>query len=131
MLTSPWNNERVVLAALGNTPQGVKWSGSALIDAPMRSQIAGNFAVINDQQVVTTDTRLPTLSQQPPVSGGDTSGATPPDTQPQASQSTYERPGWILIALGLSAGLAVIVLIVAIFTSWARNRTRHPKDSDE
>ena len=33
LLTSPWNNEHVIVAALGNTVQGVKWSGSALIDA--------------------------------------------------------------------------------------------------
>jgi hypothetical protein len=130
LLTSPWNSERVVLAALGNTAQGVKWSGSALIDAPMRSQIAGNFAVINNQQVVTTDTRLPTLSQQPPVAE-DTSGVAAPEIEPQSSQSTYEKPGWILIALGVSAGLAVIVLLVAILTSWSRNRSRVPKESDE
>jgi hypothetical protein len=130
LLTSPWNNEHVVMAALGNTTQGVKWSGAALIDAPMRSQIAGNFAVINDQQVITTDTRLPTLDQQPPVVE-DEPGVTVQEPEPQSPQSTYERPGWILIALGVSAGLAVLVLLIVIFTSWSRNRTRQPKGNDE
>jgi hypothetical protein len=130
LLTSPWNNEHVVMAALGNTTQGVKWSGAALIDAPMRSQIAGNFAVINDQQVITTDTRLPTLDQQPPI-GEDAPSVIVPETQPQTPQSTYERPGWILIALGVSAGLAVLVLFIAIITSWNRNRTKRPKVNDE
>jgi len=131
LLNSPWNNERVIIAALGSTTQGVKWSGSALIDSPMRSQIAGNFAVINDQQVITTDTRLPSLIQQPPA-GVDAPGVPAPSTQAQQqSQSSYERPGWILVALGLSAGLAVVVLLVVIFSSWSRNRAKRPKDSDQ
>jgi len=130
LLTSPWNNERVVIAALGNTTQGVKWSGSALIDSPMRSQIAGNFAVINDQQVLTTDTRFPALGQQPPA-GGELPEIIAPNTQTQPTQSSYERPGWILIALGVSAGLAVLVLLVAVFSSWSRNRTKRPKDSGQ
>lgn len=130
LLISPWNNERVILAALGNTAQGVKWSSSALIDAPMRSQIAGNFAVINDQQVIATDTRLPSLNQLP-QGGEDVPGETSPDTQPQQPETSYERPGWILIALGVSSGLAVLVLVIAAFSSWSRNRTRRPKDGSD
>lgn len=130
LLTSPWNSERVVLAALGNTTQGVKWSGAALIDAPMRSQIAGNFAVINDQQVITTDTRLPTLIQQPLVDEN-VPGVSTPSGPSQQSQTSYERPGWILVALGLSVSLAVVVLFVAIFTGWSRNRAKQPENKGE
>ena len=37
----------------------------------------------------------------------------------------------ILIALGISSGLAVIVLLVVIFTSWSRNRMRASKEDIE
>ena len=130
LLTSPWNVERVILAVLGNTAEGVKWSGAALIDAPMRSQIAGNFAVINDRQVITTDTRLPTIIQQPLLSE-DVPGSPTPSGNSQQLQTSYERPGWILVALGLSATLAVVVLLFTIYTSWSRNRIKQPKDKSE
>jgi hypothetical protein len=117
LLTSPWNNERVVLAALGNTPEGIAWAASSLADSPLRGQLAGNFAVINRTQVRTADTRLgqplEEVIEQP--SGESPAIAQPVDidlTPPPANQ-----PGWLLPTLGIAAGLIFIILLVVLLNS--------------
>ena len=66
IMPSPWNSDNVILAILGNTAQGLSWATSSLIDPDLRNRLAGNFAVINDKQIITTDTRLsPTINSEP------------------------------------------------------------------
>ncbi|MBU0511539.1 MAG: cellulose biosynthesis cyclic di-GMP-binding regulatory protein BcsB, partial [Chloroflexi bacterium] len=57
LLSAPWNNQRAVLAILGSTNQGVQWSGNALTTPRLSGRLTGDFAAINNEQVVTTDTR--------------------------------------------------------------------------
>ena len=121
LLSSPWNQDRVIIAALGNTPQGVAWAASGLYDAKIRSQLTGNFAVINDRQVTTTDTRL-----APPESVSVVSTAQPdvimiPPTLSQTPQTA--RPTWILPALIVSVSLTVLVILGAL-VGWIRHNLR-------
>lgn len=125
MMTSPWNTKNIVLAVLGNTAQGVSWATSALIDSRLRPQLAGNFDVINDTQIVTTDTRLSSVvanatpnapTQAPSVI------AVSPAVQPSTSAA---RPGWILPALVVLVVLIVVVVAVASFGRWSRRRIKN------
>jgi hypothetical protein len=122
LLPSPWNESNTVLAALGNTSQGVTWSGAALVDSALRSRLAGNFAAVTDQQVVTADTRLSAV----PPDGAGAAPVVPPVVEPSAP---VERPAWILPAAGIAGGLAVLILLVALLRNAAMNR-KHPKKSE-
>jgi hypothetical protein len=121
LLPSPWNADNTVLAALGSTSQGVIWSGAALVDPTLRSQLSGNFAAITDQQVVTADTRLSTIPQD--------SGIAPIVPFPVEPSAPVEQPSWILPAAGIAGGLAVLILLIVLIRSWALNR-KHPKKGE-
>jgi len=121
-LPSPWSKNTVVIAALGNLQQGATWAGSALYSPSLRSLLAGNFAVINDQQVITTDTRvtLPETAFLPTEQPGVVL------TQPSANANPMgiNRPTWILPALGVSLGMIVLILLFVFFNMYAQNRRR-------
>ena len=55
-MLSPWNSNNGVLAILGNTTEGVNWAAKALIDPVLRSRLGGNFAVVNNNQILTANT---------------------------------------------------------------------------
>ncbi len=137
LLDSPWNSEKIILAALGNTQQGVSWAASGLYEAQIRSQLIGNFAIINNQQVTTVDTRLTTpeiVSVSPTADPG--VSLVPPTTLPN-SQADKVRPAWLLLALQISIGLTVLVGIGAIIAAFRRGRSeakmnrRSDDDQDE
>ena len=122
IMPSPWNSDNVVLAVLGNTTQGLSWATSALIDSDLRSQLAGNFAVINDQQIITTDTRLsPTMNSDPTPAAE--VAVEPPNvdtTSPIKGQQTV----WVVPVFILSIVLIVLISVFAAIGSWSRQRTR-------
>ena len=122
IMPSPWNSDNVILAILGNTAQGLGWATSALIDSELRSQLAGNFAVITDQQIITADTRLsPTINSGPtPVSEVAVIPANVETTSPPADQ----RTGWVFPVFILSIALIFLISVFAAIGSWSRQRTR-------
>jgi hypothetical protein len=124
LLPSPWNSRNVVIAALGNLRQGAKWGASALYESSLRSQLAGNFAAINDQQVITTDTRLvpAEASNLPTSQPGELSAPTPVTTIVRPELLT--RPVWILPALAITLGLIVVILVAVFFNFTVQNRRR-------
>ncbi len=119
---SPWNPDRVVLAVLGNTPQGVKWAANSLTESTLRSKLAGNFAVIKNQQIITTDTR------QISTAGGDitqSEGVAIVTPEPvQTSPVVEQRPAWILPTLIALVVLIVLIIVSAIISRLLRNRRR-------
>lgn len=133
LLPSPWSKNNLVIAALGNLEQGAKWAASALYSPPLRSLLAGNLAVINDQQVITTDTRvdLPGAVFSPTDQPGVALTPVVGDLAPV----TINRPIWILPALGVSLGLIVLILLLVFYNTYAQNRRRRkvnlPVSGDE
>jgi hypothetical protein len=124
LISSPWNTENVVLAVVGNTGQGVSWAASSLFDPEISRQLAGNFAVVNDQKVLTTDTRYAASTTN--------DIATPyPEAEVPLSMGTTSapvaRPGWILPVLFIT--LAVITLIIALVVIGNRGRNRARRKS--
>ena len=122
-MPSPWNPSKVVLATLGNTTQGVQWATAALLDPNLNGLLAGNFAVVNGHQIITTDTHLASVttgsnaSAQAPIAVV----ATPPSANPELM--AIARPDWILPVLALSVVLIVLILAIVVIGSWLRNRT--------
>lgn len=55
-LDSPWNTNKVILAALGTTPEGLEWTAKALTDPLFTTQLTGNYAVTNGVTVYGVDT---------------------------------------------------------------------------
>ncbi len=122
MLPSPWNSNNVILAALGNTTQGVDWAVSALVDPNLQAKLAGNIAVINGNQIVSTDTRVTNVTTGASPAGAPAISATPAVSNilaPAPSQT-----GWIIPVMVVAIILIVVILIVAIAGS--RNRMRGP-----
>ena len=122
MLPSPWNSNNVILAALGNTTQGVDWAVSALVDPNLQAKLAGNIAVINGNQIVSTDTRVTNVTTGASPAGAPAISATPAVSNilaPAPSQN-----GWIIPVMVVAIILIVVILIVAIAGS--RNRMRGP-----
>lgn len=118
---SPWNNEKVVVAALGNNAKGEEWAASSLYDANLRSQLAGNFAVIRDTNVQTVDTRLSIpVNNDPVVSNPPEQSATPISSI--AATPSIDRPAWILPTLIVSVMLALILIGFVIFLNRRRSR---------
>jgi len=120
LMPSPWNSEKVLIAAFGNTATGVNWSISALVDAPLRSQLAGDFAVINDTRIQTIDTRLVVAVANTPAPQNITAPEVPA-TQPETSPSV-SRPGWLVPALVLVIALIVFVVAAAVMTNLRNTR---------
>jgi len=116
--TSPWNQNNLVISVLGNSPQGVTWAASALVDAPLRSRLAGNFVIISGQQMITSDTRANSVSGSaiqvvaPTVSGGKLDLTPLPASQ----------PAWVLPAIYIAIGLIALVLVIAAIGALARAR---------
>jgi hypothetical protein len=121
LLPSPWNTENVVLATLGNSPQGVNWATSSLFDPKISPRLAGNFAVVNDQQVLTTDTRSAVSITSEISTPAPEADALLPVGAPA---STAARPGWILPVLLITFTLIILVLAFVIIGNVKRNRSR-------
>ena len=120
LLASPWNPNNIVIAALGSNPTGANWAASALVDAPLRSLLAGNFAVINEAQVVTTDTRqLPFSIAADGIQGV---GANISQVKPDLSSPVTGRPTWIMPTILVGLILVVIVLLVSVLGAFAQRR---------
>lgn len=127
LLQSPWNKNNIIIVSVGNLRQGTSSAIASLYTSSLRSRLAGNFAVINDQQVTTADTRIsipqiaisstaPDLSLIPPLV--DT-------TIPVA----IERPAWILPALLFAIGMVALILIVVIINVSRHNKKGYPTPS--
>jgi len=114
-MQSPWNSNNVVLAILGNTTEGVNWAAKALIDPILRSDLSGNFAIVNDSQILTTNTFYSVVSPEtisatvaPNVAGAPV-GVSAPQTQ-----ALETPPMWVLPTIAVSSGLIILTIVIAI-----------------
>jgi len=129
MMPSPWNPNNIILAALGNTPQGLSWATSALVDPTLRANLAGNFDVINNRQILTSDTRVSSIIPATSVPALQPSIiALPPKAG--VSSTLPSRPGWILPLIFVAVFLIVVILVATVIGSQLRNRTRKPHKND-
>jgi cellulose synthase operon protein B len=123
IMSSPWNSDNVILAVLGNTAQGLSWATSSLIDPDLRNRLAGNFAVINDKQIITVDTRLsPTINSEPTQAAEIV--IIPPNNADTTSSPVTQQTAWVFPVFIASVVLIVLLSAFVLIGSWSRNRTR-------
>jgi hypothetical protein len=124
LMASPWNASNVVLAVLGNASQGVSWATAGFTDPLLRQQLAGNFAVINGSQVLTSDTRVSGVSSGSQPGQTPVVAVLPPNgTSPASPAGT---PGWLLPVLILAILAAVLLVGAVVMSNRARNRGKLP-----
>lgn len=137
LLSSPWNEDNVLLGVFGNTQLGIPMAGRTLTQDELVSELTGNFAIVYQDQVVSTDTRLgisregilSELTVAVTVTPSDTTN----DPTPQGSPITTEtRPGWMLPAIIVTSVIMVIVLVVVVFRAILGGKSQGSrKDMDE
>lgn len=132
LLTAPWNQQRLVLAVLGNSQAGVGQAVQALTRGALRSRLGGNFALVAGEQIFIGGTRLavsapeapaPTAPPAPAGAAPDSPAAETPDPA-ATSTATAPRSAPPLI-LALVASLVVMLLVVggvAGLSAYRRNR---------
>ncbi|PWH11784.1 MAG: hypothetical protein DDG60_16540 [Anaerolineae bacterium] len=118
LLASPWQPTNALLLVSGNSEAGVPMAAETLLTPARLSQLSGNFAIIYNEQVLTTDTRLgPTkeaLGAQLPVAMTVTPAPSTVALPEFDMSQVEERPAWVLpVIIALSAISLVIVLLVA------------------
>jgi hypothetical protein len=121
LLAAPWNSAHFILAALGNTDLAQQWVSAVLTTSNLRSQLAGNLAIVNDRQIYSTDTRVaaPTGSVTATAVPGGT--AEPPVIPPPPAQSeTWLSPAMIAI----TGAMALVVIIAIVMALFERRRQR-------
>ncbi len=113
LLASPWQPERTILAVLGSNPDGLTMAASALTTPALRSQLGGDFAVVNGSQVLISDSRLQ-------VGTGNISAtvvpveSTPVTESPQIIQATVvpeSRPLWLGPTILTTTGLILATFV--------------------
>ncbi len=114
---APWNNQRAVLGVLGSTSEGVAWAGNALVTAALRGQLGGDFAVVRDLQIISSDSRLSMRTADlsttlvAPAEALVTPAPAVPVTTPAQNQP------WLIPAIIATGVLIALVLIIAILSA--------------
>lgn len=128
IMPSLWNSNNVILAVLGNTTEGVSWATAALTNSDLSWRLAGNFAAVNNHQILTTDTRMLVVGSGIVATQASNETVLPPavgTTVPVQMPAT--QSDWILPVLGVTVALIVLILVIVLIGSWLRNRTRSKK----
>jgi hypothetical protein len=120
LLPAPWNDQLSLLAVLGNSDLGTHWSGAALTTPDLRGQLAGDFAVVNDINIVASNTK------EEGVSTNQTFETTTNNVGDVEAINTnfsteYQRPTWTLV-LAAVIFLAILLASLLIFLNSVRNR---------
>ncbi|MBI5950958.1 MAG: cellulose biosynthesis cyclic di-GMP-binding regulatory protein BcsB [Chloroflexi bacterium] len=120
LFTSPYGSKYSVLAILGSTEEGLSWSGNVLKTSSLRSRLAGNFAVINREQILTTDTRVGIVSN---LSATAVPGALPTvvSLSPNGTPVVQGRPAWILPSILITSVLIIVLVIIVTILGRSRN----------
>lgn len=118
---SPWNPEKAVLAVMGNTPQGLKWASDALIDTTQRTSLTGNFAVVKEKQIITTDTRQVSTDNTDITQS---EGVTVVVPQEDTTTPIVDRPSWILPTIIVLVALIIILVVSGLVSKLSQIRRK-------
>ncbi len=121
LVTSPWNKDRVLIAALGSTADGVRAAGQALTDPTLRAALSGDFALVVEGRVLSSESRTSTLYALPAIQQTPEAEAS---TLPQPTAPIQRRPLWVLPALGVSLLAMLLVIAYVLWRTLARQRQR-------
>ncbi len=120
IIPSPWKAGHAILIVAGNTEAGIPMAGEKLTRPEFSSQLHGDFSVLYNDQVLTTDTRLG-QSKEPLISGLPAEALATPSQQPQPTPGVFAsdveieaRPPWILPAMIVLSVATIIMLLILV-----------------
>jgi hypothetical protein len=118
IMPSPWNNKQTILAVLGNGDQGLRAASLALATNTIRSQMAGNLAIIYNNQVTVDKVELAPVAVV----------ATPVvllQSTPAAASGSQTGPFKLnFVTLGL--GILAIIVILGLLALLLRPKKKKP-----
>ena len=119
LATSPWNNEKIVITALGSNTAGVEMAGAALING---SGLGGNFALVVNEQVAAADTRIANDVIPAIAVEEEAPEAVPQFEYTEADVPEKARPAWVLPVMGGVIALMLLIVIIAASSNLRRRR---------
>ncbi len=131
----PDNKEHVGLALMGSNDPGLEMALNAFVQPNLSWQLAGNFAVVRDEEIVTGDTRMRSDPQEITATLVPTSTITTvPLTETIAQEGLkmedistdaepVQRPGWIVPAIGVLTIMIVLLLMTVGMIAFLRHRS--------
>lgn len=126
LFTSPWNDEKTVLAILGTNHEGLTSSAQTLLDSKSRNGMKGNFATIDGSRFVVVDTRSGLGLGSFPVSMGsefiETVVAPTPEIGKQNDIPSFDSTRRLILVV--LAVVIVAMLLLVIFLVLSRNRKK-------
>lgn len=111
LFTSPWSSARSVMTVMGSTPLGLTWAGNALLNRDLKSEIQGDYVVVQANQIYSIDTKESGLGTQN-LSATAVPGTPPtliPDNVPITTHA-YQRD-WVKIAILVTSVLTILLLL--------------------
>ena len=119
LLPSPWNTEKAIMIISGNSEGGLPLAGASLFEDTVIAQLTGNFALLYEDQVLTTDTRLGVSQEEleaqlPAEAVIEVAAASTPVAASSTELQVNTLPEWIVPAFGLSSAIIIALLIYAI-----------------
>lgn len=132
LVASPWNPDKGVLIAGGNTITGVTQSGVVLSDLDQASQLKGNFAVIYGEQILSVDTRFSvvrdTLISELPMAV--TLTPTPMSTDAAFPEAEIEGlPSWLFPGVIVTT-VTMLLILIYLFLSSRKKRVVMPEKQE-
>ena len=118
LLPSPWNKSHAILAVLGNTDEGLLWSGSALITPGLRAKLSGDFAVVHSEDILTGNSKLGAFIS--PIITTLPGAEIKPDYPNQPV--TNPRPTWLVLVLVIVFTLIFFIIIYVLIHAWRQNK---------
>lgn len=129
LLNSPYNQNKVILIVSGSTDDGVGLAGNVITLSEFKSSLAGQFAVTNGNQVVTTRAKT---SLGLGVSMGSVVGTIVPDAEKivntpvpaglSQNNDSNTPPVWLVPVFVVSGILVIFLLIRNLINSGKSNR---------
>jgi hypothetical protein len=122
IFASPYESQHVILTVLGSTDEALTWVNSALTVSNLRGKLAGNYAVVNHEQILTADTRLGSAHN---ISATAVPGAVP--TVAVLSGTPVQTPAslsWVFPAIVAISLATVVLLIVVAVLSYRNNASQ-------
>ena len=125
LLHSPFNPEKMILIASGNDDTGLGMASAALTLAPLKNQLAGQFAVTNGLQLATSS-----LASQFSIVGTVVPGSEQVITTPVAPVAGpgFTRPAWLTLLPIVSGVLALLIILYVIILTAVRRRNALPAE---
>jgi cellulose synthase operon protein B len=127
LLSAPWDPAHNILAVLGSTEEGLTFSANALTVPAIQVKLAGNYAVVRNEQVITGDTRMGVGTGS--ISSTLAPGAAvitqiPTDVPTPISPSDLpfaNRTNWI-IPVVIGSSIFGLLILVLVYLASRRNR---------